>query len=400
MLERGRLAARTAGLEDRFTFVEADLNSWSPAHEYHAAIANQSLHHVLNLENLYEQMERSLVHGGCFAISDMIGRNGHLRWPEALRIVHEFWREMPPSYRLNRSSGCYEEMFLDHDCSGDGFEGVRSQDILPLLLDRFQFRFFFPFGNLIDPFVDRSFGPNFNLARAWDKAFIDRVQARDMAELASGHLKPTHMLAVVSKEAPAAPVFPGRLSPEFCVRSPRVSPKLPMTFPMTAYCWENWRDTTDEELRSACAMLAASTDLIRQRTQWALDLERESAARLEWGYDTERQLDEVSRWAHTLEEEANARTEWAQALHLQLKERTMWARSLEAQLDERTQWALRLNAELEEKTRWAEILASRLEAETERALRLEREPVAYARLQIRRVFASAVCLVKRLTGAM
>lgn len=78
----------------------------------------------------------------------------------------------------------------------------------------------------------------------------------------------------------------------------------------------------------------------------------------------------------------------------------MWARSLEAQLDERTQWALRLNAELEEKTRWAEILASRLEAETERALRLEREPVAYARLQIRRVFASAVCLVKRLTGAM
>ena len=46
--------------------------------------------------------------GGKFLISDMIGRNGHQRWPEALTIVHDFWRKLPPSYRFNRLVGYYE----------------------------------------------------------------------------------------------------------------------------------------------------------------------------------------------------------------------------------------------------------------------------------------------------
>ena len=52
------------------------------------------------------------------------------------------------------------------------FEGIRAQDILPLLVERFTFDEFIGFGNVIDPFVDRSFGPNFDIAspkisRSW-----------------------------------------------------------------------------------------------------------------------------------------------------------------------------------------------------------------------------------------
>ena len=77
------------------------------------------------------------------------------------------------------------------------FKGIRAQDILPLLVERFEFDLFVPFANVIDPFVDVSFGHNFDPNGEWDRAFIDRVHARDEYELRRGAIKPTHMFAVM-----------------------------------------------------------------------------------------------------------------------------------------------------------------------------------------------------------
>ena len=55
----------------------ADFNQWRPSHEYDGVIASHVLHHVLNLEGLFAGIKESLRTGGCFAIADMIGRNGH-----------------------------------------------------------------------------------------------------------------------------------------------------------------------------------------------------------------------------------------------------------------------------------------------------------------------------------
>ena len=150
----------------------------------------------------------------------MIGRNGHVRWPEAMEIIQEFWLTLSRQYRYNQRFRRYEERFEDWDCSHEGFEGIRSQDVLPLLLEFFHFQLFIGFGNLIDPFVDRAFGPNFDPKVAWDRSFIDDVQERDEQEMARGRIKPTHMLAVMGK-APAGRVrVIGPLTPEFCVRRP------------------------------------------------------------------------------------------------------------------------------------------------------------------------------------
>jgi hypothetical protein len=148
----------------------------------------------------------------------MIGRNGHLRWPEALTIVQEFWQELPDSHRYNHQLNRYEKQFMDWDCSVEGFEGIRAQDILPLLAASFHFQLFVAFGNVIDPFVDRSFGHNFKLESEWDRAFIDRVHERDEEEMRKGRIKPTHMLAVMSKTelGPLRSLPP--FTPQFCIR--------------------------------------------------------------------------------------------------------------------------------------------------------------------------------------
>jgi SAM-dependent methyltransferase len=331
MLARGRAAATAAGVADHLEFSESDLNSWSPACDYDAVFANQSLHHVVNLEGLFEEVRRSLKARGSFIIADIIGRNGHLRWPEALQIVHEFWRKLPPSYRYNPRMRRYEELFEDWDCSVEGFEGIRAQDILPLLLREFHFRLFVPFGNIIDPFVDRSFGPHFDPTAQWDRAFIDEVHQRDEAEIFSGALTPTHILAVVTNDHNVVPVFPGNLSPGFCVRMPSRPDPASTIESRSAYDWHSWPHPSSQELEIACARLA-----------------------------------EASRQAVQLETEVRERTLWARRLEKELEDQVRtagdqvrWAIALGPEFEERTAWALRLRDELAEKT----LALSRLERE-------------------------------------
>lgn len=220
MLDRGKALAAERGIIDHIIPVRADFNTWRPNGQYDVILANMALHHVVNLEDLFDRVKSSLFLWGRFFVFDIVGRNGHMRWPEALDIVREFWRELPPEYRYNRMLAIYQDEYESFDCSRAGFEGIRAQDILPLLLERFHFEQFIGFANVIEPFIDRSTGYKFDPLRPWDRAFIDRVQARDHEELVSGRIKPTHMLAVLSPERTNRADYIGNMTPEFCVRVP------------------------------------------------------------------------------------------------------------------------------------------------------------------------------------
>jgi trans-aconitate methyltransferase len=221
LLERARRRAEDAGVAAHFRFSAGDLNDWQPTRRYDVIMANQSLHHVLELERLFDRVRGAMDEAGVFAASDMIGRNGHMRWPEAFEIVQEYWREIPSERRYNVQLRRHEPEYLNWDCSGEGFEGVRAQDILPLLIERFGFELFVAYGNVIDPFVDRAFGANFDAGSEADRAFIDRVHARDEAEMLAGRIKPTHMLALMRRERGVATRCYQNLTPAFCLRDPR-----------------------------------------------------------------------------------------------------------------------------------------------------------------------------------
>ncbi len=218
MIDRGAEAAKELGLMEYMTFSIADFNHWQPKRQYDVIIANQVLHHVSKLERLFDAISAGLRSNGRFLTSDMIGRNGHMRWPEARQALEPFWQELPQSYRFNQILQRYEAVFVDHDCSDGYFEGIRSQDILPLLVERFQFELFIPFANIIMVFIDRAFGHNFNADADWDQDFIDRVHAEDEEGILNGALKPTQMLAVLRKEEIETRLIDPKLTPEFCVR--------------------------------------------------------------------------------------------------------------------------------------------------------------------------------------
>ena len=363
MLERGRASAARREVAAHLNFVQADFNDWTPEHEYDAAIANQALHHVLKLEDLFARIKSALKTGGSLIVSDIVGRNGHQRWPEALDIVQEFWRKLPPSYRFNRQLDRYEEMYLNYDCSGDSFEAIRSQDVLPLLVQNFHFQVFIAFANVIEPFVDRAFGYNFDAQVSWDRSFIDAVHQRDEEEFASGRLKPTHILAVLGSD-PAVPVLCHQpLTPEFCIRDINQANAEPRRFE-DPYEWQAWPHDTQTELEIACRRLAITQrklqeaeDRVDQRGEMVVNLATEIEERTRWALQLQQEIEEWKKLHGRLEQldtELENRTVWALGLNREVEQ-------LRPELEERTAWALELDRERETQTVRARELAVALE---------------------------------------
>lgn len=218
MIKRGKEIAEENGVLKNMHFIEADFNTWVASKKYDGVMAHQSLHHVTNLEHLYDQINAGLHADGSFIISDIIGRNGHQRWPESLEIIDRYWKELPESYKYNMLLNRHEEKYDNWDCSKEGFEGIRAQDVLPLLLERFKCEKFIGFGNIIDIFIDRCFGHNFNSKSKWDHQFIDRVHKEDEASLINGTLTPTHMLAIFVKTMHCPPFYSRGIDPVRSVR--------------------------------------------------------------------------------------------------------------------------------------------------------------------------------------
>jgi hypothetical protein len=230
LIDRANHRIQQAGLSAYVTMVQRDLNAWSPkessAGTYTAVLANHILHHVVELEALFASVAVAIGQTGVFLTADMIGRNGHMRWPEALVLVNALWDTLPEELKYNHVFRQTDHAFNNWDCSSKGFEGARAQDSLPLLVQRFQFEKFLGFGNLPDEFCDRFYGPNFDPVIPAHTRFIDSVEHLNSLLLELGVLKPTKMLAVLSNpavlsnHAALTTRFWKNLSPRFCIRDP------------------------------------------------------------------------------------------------------------------------------------------------------------------------------------
>jgi len=218
--ERARESAKKEGVDRYLTISEADLNSWVPEQKYSIVIAKDTLHHVLELEHLFDSVDKALEDEGTFLTSDMIGRNGHMRWPEALEIIQGIWKFIPDHYKTNHQLKRVEQEYENWDCSKVGFEGIRAQDILPLLVKKFSFRSFLGFGNLPDLFIERGFGHNLSVDDPHDTGFIDFLEDLNTLLIDLGYLKPTMIRAAMMRSRCNAPrpACHRHWTPDFCVR--------------------------------------------------------------------------------------------------------------------------------------------------------------------------------------
>ena len=218
MLQRGRELTSQQQLSDHFKFLQVDLAHWRPEHPLAIVMAQHILHHTVKLEETFSNIKEAIGANGYFLTADMVGRNGHMRWLEALEIVQGIWKIMPDRYKFNHQLKHFEEIYENWDCSKEGFEGIRAQDILPLLVRNFHFEGFVAFGNLHDIFMDRGFGPNFDVENPEDMEFIDRIGALNDRLISDGAIKPTQIVAAMRCQPTGQMRCYQHWTPEFCIR--------------------------------------------------------------------------------------------------------------------------------------------------------------------------------------
>lgn len=199
LLDTLRSKASEAGVSGAVIPTLADLNKLEINGNFDLIMAHHALHHIVELEGLFDFAVHALSGDGVFATQDMIGRNGHQRWPEVQAVLEALWPTLTEKQRFHHLLRRPSTTFLDHDCSTEGFEGIRSQDILPLMLDRFYPARFVGAGGLIDIFVDRGYGPAWNVANTHDVATIRWFADLNEMLLDAGIIKPTIMFAWFTK---------------------------------------------------------------------------------------------------------------------------------------------------------------------------------------------------------
>jgi SAM-dependent methyltransferase/LPS sulfotransferase NodH len=136
--EKAIAAARQIAKEQDFplTYEVADLNFLKlPEKTFDLVVAQTSLHHVLFLERVAEQVWRSLKSDGYFWIHDFIGETQGQHDPKRLSIMNRILAILPEKFRRNKITG---RLIADIKRPEPGrlaspFEAIRSGEIVPVL---------------------------------------------------------------------------------------------------------------------------------------------------------------------------------------------------------------------------------------------------------------------------
>jgi len=105
---------------------------------FDVAIFVSGLHHVVEIEHVIQTVVELLVPNGEFwIIGEAIGRNGNQLWPEALDAANRIFSSLPERFRRNAFTRKVDSTVPETDFGAISFEGIRSEEIEPLLLRYF-----------------------------------------------------------------------------------------------------------------------------------------------------------------------------------------------------------------------------------------------------------------------
>jgi 2-polyprenyl-3-methyl-5-hydroxy-6-metoxy-1,4-benzoquinol methylase len=145
-IEGARKTAEEESL-DGLTYEVADLNTTTfPKETYDVVYAHAALHHVFQLEHLLDQIKQTLKPGGLFVVYEYIGPS-QMQFPRRdLELADIFLNLIPERYRRMRKRMDIKKeaarFSLEAMNRSDPSEGIRANEIVPLVASRFEVRHF------------------------------------------------------------------------------------------------------------------------------------------------------------------------------------------------------------------------------------------------------------------
>ena len=167
---------------------------------YDLIVCRSSLHHFMMLERVLNEIRNGLTDDGdLLVIGEWIGRNGLQIYPETEKIANELFTALPARLRKNAYTGEVDKTHPNIDHSVDCFEAVRSEEILPALLEVFPRAEYVAYDALLTLFFDFRYGPNYNLDDEGDREIIQRITVLDVDYVQRNILRPTALFGIFGR---------------------------------------------------------------------------------------------------------------------------------------------------------------------------------------------------------
>jgi len=181
-IETARKAADESGLTDNIDYQVMSLDEVAlPEATYDAIFAISSVHHVSNLENLFQQCRKALKTNGLMFLDEYIGPTQFQTSPMITELINRLLVALPARYRksLFANDGSTIDRYMpspvEHFLKTDPSEAIRSAEIIDILKRWFDIVEFRPYGGAIQHMLFSGITGNFDENSETDAALLNII---------------------------------------------------------------------------------------------------------------------------------------------------------------------------------------------------------------------------------
>ncbi|MGO9685170.1 MAG: class I SAM-dependent methyltransferase [Beijerinckiaceae bacterium] len=152
-----------------------------PEATYDAIFAVSSVHHVSNLENLFQQCRKALKTNGLMFLDEYIGPTQFQTSPMITELINRLLAALPARYRksLFANDGSTIDRYMpspvEHFLKTDPSEAIRSAEIIDILKRWFDIVEFRPYGGAIQHMLFSGITGNFDENSETDAALLNII---------------------------------------------------------------------------------------------------------------------------------------------------------------------------------------------------------------------------------
>ncbi len=191
------------GIKDVNYFVCDTKNLKLTIDKYDVVFAAMSLHHFGNLENVFNEIKGSLKKDSFFIFNEYIGPSRFQWTDKQLEIINDLLDILPKSLRIDHLQNktikeIVMRMTIEEMIQMDPSEAIRSDEIMPLVEERFKVVKKVDYGGTILFMLLHGIIPNFDTTDPKDKVILDLLIKKEK-KLIDEKVIPSDFAYVVAK---------------------------------------------------------------------------------------------------------------------------------------------------------------------------------------------------------
>lgn len=178
-IEIAKAEAIKYGIDAHIKYEVADANKINlEENKYDVVFASSSVHHLKELEHVFDQVSRALKPAGLFILNEFVGPSQFQWTDQQLSIINDLLKILPAKYRTNISSPENLKEFAGRPSiammnSYDPSEAIRSAEIIPLLSQYFSMLEIVDYGGTILHMLLQDIVGNFDSDEEEDRTILN-----------------------------------------------------------------------------------------------------------------------------------------------------------------------------------------------------------------------------------